>query len=120
MMASSPRPGSQSAYTTRPADTALTGAPRSVATTRPSHFTPLARVSPKAAVMCPATGQGSCPRSRPNAAAVAGGGTDLGERLSLESVGDGLQRLRHRLPGANDASHQLESVRQLFQVKLLP
>ena len=41
---------------TRPWYTALTGAPRSVATSTPSHFTPPARVSPNRATSMPAHG----------------------------------------------------------------
>src|SRR5204863_307367 len=49
---------------TRPWQTALTGAPRSVATSTPSQCTPPARASPKRATTRPLTGQASLPRSR--------------------------------------------------------
>ena len=67
MITSSPSPGSQSAYTTFPAETARTGLSRWVVITMPSQVTPLARWSPKAAVTCPETGHSNWPCCRPNA-----------------------------------------------------
>src|SRR6267154_1034509 len=70
---------------TRPWQTALTGAPRSVATITPSQCTPPARVSPKRATRRPLTGQASLPRRRAKASFPSSGKRSMAVRNSRSS-----------------------------------